>query len=253
MDPIIELANQYQLTVIEDNAQCFLGKYKDRLAGTIRHMSMFSFENSKHLSVGEGGMVITHDSLLAEQIRKYAGIGYKNLTADGERIKLNEEVFQNPAYKRHDCIGFNYRMTELCAAVGVAQMEQADEIVKRHQDIANLYAEAIEEYSWLLPQKVPEGYTHTYWSYAIKYAGEKVVGASWQEFYKIYKEMGGDGFYAAWSIPYQEPALSHLKGNCPIAEAIQPKIMQFKANYRVLELAKQKSHALKKTIQYFQK
>jgi perosamine synthetase len=61
-------------------------------------MPMFSFENSKHISVGEGGMVITDDERLAESLRKIVGIGYKNLTADGGRIKLNKEVFQDPDY-----------------------------------------------------------------------------------------------------------------------------------------------------------
>ena len=82
------------------------------------------------------------------------------------------------------------------------------------------------------------------------------MGIPWKVFYKTYRDMGGDGFYAAWSIPYQEPALSSLgyeKGLCPIAEELQPKIMQFKTNYQEMELAKKKAEALRKTIRQFER
>lgn len=254
MDPIMQMAAEHNLVVIEDDAQCFLGMYKGRLAGTIGHMSVFSFENSKHIAVGEGGMVITNDEVLAEQVRKLGGIGYKNLTAPGGRIRLDESVFQDPDYKRHDRLGWNYRMTEVCAAVAGAQMERADEIVRMRQDIAQLYAEAIDRCEWMIPQNVPEGYTNTYWTYTVKYEGMAALGVSWKAFYNKYKEMEGDGFYAAWSIPYHEPALSHLgyeKGLCPIAEELQPKLMQFKTNYRDSEFAKRKADALRKTLRHF--
>lgn len=256
LDPIMEMAAEHNLTVIEDNAQCLLGMYKDRLAGTIGHMSIFSFENSKHLSVGEGGMVILNDEMLAERVRKYGGIGYKNLTATGGRIRLDEDVFQDPEYKRHDCLGWNYRLTELCAAVGVAQMERADEIVKMRQDVAHLYEEAIGGSKWMIPQEVPEGYTNTFWTYAVRYEGLAALGVSWQVFRRTYMNMGGDGIYAAWSIPYQEPALKDLGyklGLCPVAEELQPKLMQFKTNYRDFELARRKAEALRKTIRHFER
>jgi perosamine synthetase len=254
LDPIMEMAAAHNLTVIEDNAQCVLGTYKGRLAGTLGHLAEFSFENSKHLSVGEGGMVITNDPLLAERVRKIAGIGYKNLMPDGGRIKLNEDVFQDPDYKRHDTLGWNYRLPELCAAVGVAQLERVEEIITRHQTIAQFYGEALSGCDWMIPQSVPEGYTHTYWSYAVRYEGLAALSLPWKTFYHRYKELGGDGFYAAWSVPYEEPALQGLgyaRGLCPRAEELQGKIMQFKANYRDLELAQAKAKALKKTITFF--
>lgn len=270
MDPIMKLAKKHNITVIEDDAECFLSKYKGRLAGTIGHMSMFSFENSKHISVGEGGIVITDDEQLAKRVRKCGGIGYRTLEAEEGRVKLNEEVFQDPGFKRHDYLGWNYRMPEVCAAIAVAQLEQLEEKVRKRREIAKYFDEAIGDCSWIIPQKVPEGYTHSYWTYAIKYEGEKEIGVSWKDFYKAYKENDGDGFYAAWSIPYLEPLMSeghyygegshytgprveYKEGLCPVAESIQPKIMQFKTNYRDLDLAKRKAEALRKTIEKFKK
>jgi perosamine synthetase len=254
MDPILTIAKENNLIVIEDNAQCLLGMYKGRLAGTIGHMSVFSFENSKHISVGEGGMVITNDDAFAERIRKFGGLGYKNLTPEGGRIKLNEDVFQDPNYKRHDCLGWNYRMAEICAAVAVAQLERVEAIVKMRQDVAQLFAEAIEGCSWLIPQAVPEGYTNTYWSYAVKYEGMAALRVHWQKFRATYVDMGGDGIYGAWSIPYEEPALKKLgygNGLCPIAEDLQPKLMQFKTNYRDLDQARKKADVLRKVIRHY--
>lgn len=270
MDPIMKLAKKNNLVVIEDNAECYLSKYKGRLAGSIGHMSIFSFENSKHISVGEGGIIVTNDEKLAERARKCAGIGYKNLRAEEGRVKLNEEIFQDPNYKRHDYLGWNYRLPEINAAIAVAQLERLEEIVGLRIKIAKLYEEAIRGCNWMIPQKTPEGYTHSYWTYAVRYEGEEKVGVSWKDFYRAYKENGGDGFYAAWSVPYFEPVVydgkyyakgSHYtgprfkyeKGYCPVAESIQPKIMQFKANYRDLDLARSKAEALKKTIEKFEK
>lgn len=266
MDEIMRIAQRYNLIVIEDNAQCFLSSYKGKMAGTIGQMAIFSFENSKHISVGEGGIIITNDEKLAERARKCEGIGYKNLRAEEGRVRLNEDIFQDPDYKRHDYLGWNYRMPEVCAAIGVAQLERLEEIVERRKKVAGFYTKAIEGCSWLVPQKTPENYTNSYWSYAIKYEGAGEVGATWKDFYKTYKEMGGDGFYAAWSVPYLEPLMAegnyfgtgshytsqkikYQRGLCPVAENIQPKIMQFKTNYRDLILAKTKAEALKKTIE----
>jgi len=254
LDPIMRIAADHGLTVIEDNAECLLGMYKGRLAGTSGHMSMFSFENSKHISVGEGGMAITNDPLLAERIRKSGGIGYKNLTPEGGRIRLKDDVFQDPDYERHDCLGWNYRMTEVCAAVGVAQLERVEEIVRLRQANAQCYAEAIEGCDWLIPQCVPAGYTNTFWTYAVRYEGLAALKVSWQQFRQKYKEMGGDGFYAAWQVPYREPALGGLgyeNGLCPVAEELQQRIMQFKTNYREVDLVRAKAEALRNTVKHF--
>lgn len=275
MDKIMKIAKKYNLFVIEDNAECYLGYYKGWIAGSIGQISIFSMENSKHISVGEGGMVVTNDRILAERVRKCGGIGFKNLQAEEGRIRLNEDIFQDPDYKRHDYLGWNYRLPELNAAVGLAQMERLDEIVKRRQEIARYYGEVIKGCSWLIPQKVPKGYIHSYWTYTVRYEGLEALNVSWRAFRKTYKEMGGDGIYAAWSVPYLEPVMvnrtfyskgcpvecprykgvkiKYEKGLCPVAESIQPKLMQFKTNYRDLELAKRKVEALRKTIEKFEK
>jgi perosamine synthetase len=119
MDPIMALAKQHGLKVIEDNAECFLGEYKGRLVGTLGHCSSFSFQSSKHLTSGEGGIVLTEDRELAENIRKVQSLGYAGVGATKARITKKD--IQDPDYSRHVTMGWNYRMPELCCAVALAQ------------------------------------------------------------------------------------------------------------------------------------
>jgi len=272
MDPIMSLAKKHSLYVIEDSAQCVLGKYKGALAGTIGHMASFSFENKKHLSAGEGGMVITNDETLATAIRKTGGLGYKTLSAGQSLRQLLPSDFQDPYYKRHDTLGWNYRMNELTAAVALAQLERVDFLVERRQKVAGYYLEELEGCDWVIPQKVPAGFENSYWTFTVKFEGEAAFGVKWKDFYDLYKKNGGDGFYGGLSVAYEEPvmrdkpflnrylpdnkvyknAFNYEKGLCPVAEAIQPKMMQFKTNYRNLEIAKQKAKILKKTIKDIQ-
>lgn len=256
MSPIMEIAEENNLIVIEDSAQCCLGYYNGRVAGSIGHMACFSFENSKHISAGEGGMVITNDEKLAEKVRKYAGLGFRNLTAESGRVRANDEIFQSPEYMRHDTLGYNYRLPELNSAVALAQLEQLPELVRKRMQVAAYYQDALAETActWLTPQFVPDVTTNSYWTFAMTY--EHVFGKSWQDFRKLYIQNGGDGFYGAWQVPYDEPVMQKFEnlrwsGYCPNAKMVQKKMMQLKTNYQNMEIAKQKAEALRKTIQGF--
>lgn len=264
MDEIMEISKEFGLVVIEDNAQCVLSKYRGRMLGTIGHMSSYSFENTKHLSCGEGGMVLTDNEEYAISVRKIGGHGFKNLKAEEGRVRLNQDVFQNPGYKRHDELGWNYRLSEFGAAVVMAQLERVDHLVELRVKSAEVFMESFGETGILVPQHTPEDRTHSYYTLGAKYYGDDLYGVSWEEFRRMYVEEGGDGIYGAWSVPYLEPVIqygvfgrrnpevyghiSYEKGICPVAEEVQPRIMQFKTNYRDLNLATQKAGILKRII-----
>ena len=197
--------------------------------------------------------------------RKISNHGFINSTAKEGRTKLNLDVFQNPNYKRHDEIGWNYRLSEFSAAVTLAQLEKLDEIVERRIQVANMFLDVLSETNcgFLIPQFQPEGYKNSYWSLALVFEEEK-CGMTWQDFRKRYVNNGGDGIYGAWSVPYLEPVMSegnfrkmnphvyenisYHKGLCPVAEETQQKIMQLKTNYRNLDLAREKADIFKQTI-----
>ena len=264
MDAIMEIANKYNLIVIEDNAQAFMSTYKGRNLGTIGHIASYSFENTKHLTCGEGGMIVTDNEHYAEMARKIGGHGFKNLRAEEGRIRLRGDVFQNPHYKRHDELGWNYRLPEFNAAIVVAQLERAKELVGMRQQVSKFFIDVMKETDFLVPQVTPEGYVNTYYTLGVIYKGYEKHAIKWQDFRRKYIDSGGDGIYGAWSVPYLEPMMVDRKyvkrcppvyeniyyeeGLCPVAEKIQPLIMQFKTNYRDLELAKEKADVLKNIL-----
>ena len=180
MDSIMHIAKKYDLVVIEDDAQCFLSKYHNRLMGTIGHMASFSFENTKHISCGEGGIIITNNEEYAEKVRKIGGHGFKNLKADEGRIRLNKDIFQDPNYKRHDEIGWNYRLSEFNAAIAFAQLERIDELVQMRKKSADLFLDVMSNCDYLIPQYVPLGYTNSYYTLGVIYEGDKSIGLYFQ-------------------------------------------------------------------------
>ncbi len=255
IDAIRKLADKNGLIVIEDNAQAMLAEYKGRYVGKDADITMFSFERTKHVSSGEGGMLITNNKKLAIKARKFAGMGFRKLTADKSKmVAITPRDFQNPNYKRHDTLGLNYRFNEFCAAVVLAQFERVNELVKIRRDIAKLYDEIFKDTEFL-PQTVPNGYISSYFTYAVKSPFRNIK--AWKKFYNVHLQNGGDDFYAMMAIAYQEPIMVKLgyykkyKGTCPIAEKVQPTAMLFKTNYRNIVDAKRYINILRKTLKDF--
>lgn len=264
MDPLMELAGRHGLCVINDAAQAHMATYKGRPIAEIAHVTSYSTENSKHITTGDGGIVVTNDERLATRMRKLGSLGYAALTSGDGQIRLNKLIFQDPECKRHDEYGCNYRMPEVAAAIGLAQVERIDQFIDLRCEIASMYADVIDGCSYLVPQCVPEGYESTYWCFTVQYQREDV---SWYEFRDRYLEFGGDGIYAAWALTYDETLFSsgafrsraphyyercrYERGLCPVAERVQPTLMQFVNNYGSPDEAAPKVEALRKTIAYF--
>ncbi len=269
MDRINEVARRHQLVVIEDDAQCFLGYYKNRVVGSLGDMASFSFQSSKHVTCGEGGMVVTNDTELAHRVRRFNSLGYAGVGA--QKGKITKEDIQDPAYDRHASLGFNYRMSELCSAVALAQVERLEELVQLRIDVAAAYARVVQNCKWLIPQRTPEGYRHSYWTYVVALSPD--VDFTWYDFRDKYRELGGDGIYAAWRLTYLEPAFQnhvfyqrqcpvacpHYTGQrpdfrtglCPVAESLQPRLLQFKTNYFDPGKAQKQADVLARTIRFF--
>jgi perosamine synthetase len=265
MDPIMDLAKKHGLKVIEDNAECFLGKYKGRLVGTLGHCSSFSFQSSKHLTSGEGGIVLTEDQELAENIRKVQSLGYAGVGATKARITKKD--IQDPNYSRHVTMGWNYRMPELCCAVALAQTENIDALVQRRIDVASIFSEATHEFhSWFVPQRTGSEYVNSYWTWVCRNDHPSV---SWYTLRDAFIKNGGHGVYAAWKLTYLEPMFENLallgrehfisqenigmykEGLCPVAELLQKRLMQFKTNYWDISHAYEQAEILQKTLKQF--
>jgi perosamine synthetase len=182
MDEIMKIAEEHQLYVIEDCAEAFGTKYKGKHAGTFGHFSAFSFYGNKTITTGEGGMVVTNDALLherAELLKKHA-------------VSKEKEYWHNE-------IGFNYRMTNISAAIGVAQLEHADTIISKKRKIACLYTELLDRVP-VKPHREHEGTVHSYWMYSIMTENEKTRN-SLRKFLSEYGIETRPTFYPVHTLP----------------------------------------------------
>ncbi len=149
MDSICKIAKENDLFIIEDCAEAFGTKYKGRFAGTFGDIACFSFFGNKTITTGEGGMISTNDKQLFEHAVHIKGQG----------LASQREYW-------HDVIGYNYRMTNICAAIGLAQLEIANDIIFRKRQIATWYFKYLAD----LPikfQKESKDTFHTYWMFTI--------------------------------------------------------------------------------------
>jgi|SRR5436190_1884469 len=183
--------------------------------------SSFSFQASKILSVGEGGMLVTDDAHLAYEAREIANLGYP--------ASLEQRGLKDPTVQRHVRVGWNYRLSDLQAAHLLPQLARADEILAARKYAAKCYRQAIAGCEWITPQHVPDGWTHSWWSFAIALEEPN----HWEPLASEIVVQGGERPYAAWRLTYQEPAFRHLApdGTCPVAEDLQPRLVQLQTNY----------------------
>ena len=144
------LAEQYGLLVIEDAAEAHGAQVGTQRTGNLGHIGAFSFFANKIITTGEGGMVTTNDAALAARCRM-----------------LRDHAMPPERRYWHDEVGFNYRMTNLQAAIGVAQMTRIDEFIARKRAIAACYQAALSHVPGLTLPTELAGYTNVYWMYSV--------------------------------------------------------------------------------------
>ena len=271
MESVIKVANKHKIKVLEDCAQCFLGHDdKKRISGTVGSIGSWSLESTKHISSGEGGILTTNSPKLAKIMRKYGTLGFKNITAQNGKVRINREKFQNPNWERHDQFGYNYRLSEISSAVALAQTEKITFFVKKRVEAGNAFLNFIKKSKTklLIPQKIKRNYKHVFFTFACIFNGDN-KNISWQSFRKKFIEYGGDGIYAAWKTVNNEPCFANARkkglfsgnmkisnsygwGETPIAISLQKKIMQFTTNQKNKKEVDKQILALKKTFEYFE-
>lgn len=166
IDPIMQLAARRDLKVIED-AACAVGSwYHGRHAGTIADVGCFSFHPRKAITTGEGGMVISADGDLAQVVRSLRdhGASRSDLTRH-----LGKRSYVLPEFDR---VGYNYRMTDIQGALGVAQMARLEAILELRTERARVYDRRLQDIEWLRPQALPDDCRHGYQSYVCLYRPE---------------------------------------------------------------------------------
>ena len=148
IDRIMEIANRYEIPVIEDAAEGFGSKYKGQMLGTFGKYGVLSFNGNKMITTSGGGALITPDEDAWREIMMYA-----------------TQYRESYPYYQHEKIGYNYRMSNICAGIGRGQMTVADDHIKHHQHVQKLYEELLDGVEGVTVHKQPTNgdYNSNYW------------------------------------------------------------------------------------------
>jgi perosamine synthetase len=224
-------------TTIDDAAQTLRPHHRNT------KFTSLSFQASKILSTGEGGALLTNDEELAERARSYLSLGY---AMQAGQARIDPHALKSPTFARHvRWPAINGRMNDVTASRGLMMLAKADELKLTRLLSAAHYSGAIAGCAWLTPQSVPKGWDHDMWSFAV--ACDTPERALWLA--DAMERHGGERPYPAWRITYSEIAFRHLAplGTCPVAENLQPRILQFQCND--LASAERNATALRRAIQ----
>ncbi|HTH51788.1 MAG TPA: DegT/DnrJ/EryC1/StrS family aminotransferase [Pyrinomonadaceae bacterium] len=162
MDPIMELAREKNIPVIEDSAQTFLAKAGDKFAGAVGDIGCYSLQQGKHMTTGEGGMVVTNDEKLARHMFLY----------------INKAWGYGDANPDHYFMALNYRISELQAAVALGQLDKLEECVENRQKTAAMLTELLKGIDGIETPVIADGNTHVYWKYCLTVDDSKIEGGS---------------------------------------------------------------------------
>lgn len=210
LDSLLQLASQHNLTIIEDACHALGAQYKKRKIGSINSMTVFSFHPVKHITTGEGGMVLTNSLSLAEKL--------KTLRHHGIKISNPEKPWRYEI----ETLGYNYRLSDIHSALGVQQLQRIEPQLKRRREIAKAYQEAFSSLKTLtLPSINPE-VSHAWHLYIILLELKKLS----VDRDEILKALRAENIGVTWHYPpvhlqpFYQKQYGFKKGTCPIAESL---------------------------------
>jgi len=249
MDKIRKLADKYDLTVIEDAAHALGAEYKDRKIGTISDMTTFSFHPVKHITTAEGGMITTNSKEIYDKLIKFRTHG---ITKD-ESEYINRS--HGPWYHEQQELGYNYRITDIQAALGITQLEKIDKFLARRKEIVNRYNNEFKEIDGLITPGQLENTNSAWHIYVLQLELDKLT-ADRKEIFEALREknLGVNVHYIpVYFHPYYQ-SLGYEKGICQKAERLYERIITIPlypkmTNQQVDEVIKR----IKTTINNYQK
>ncbi|MBQ6813403.1 MAG: DegT/DnrJ/EryC1/StrS family aminotransferase [Methanobrevibacter sp.] len=203
MDPIMKIAKEHDLVVIEDAAQAHGAEYKGKKVGCLGDMACFSFYPTKNMTTSEGGMITTNSEEFAENARIYRAHG-------------------SPTKYHHDVLGYNFRMTDIAAAIGLEQLKKIDSFNEKRIENAKYLNEGLRDCDLIETPVVSDGYKHVYHQYTIK-----VKDGKRDEFSEYLLENGiGNGIY--YPIPlYNQVLYTNMGYNqaLPVTDKIVEEVL----------------------------
>ncbi len=242
MDPLLELAREHGMRVIEDCAHAPGAEYKGRKAGSMGDIGCFSFGQQKNMTtLGEGGMVVTGDGELARRVLSYRWICVQGYDPQGRYGQINAERF--PMGKRYwalefEDVGPNLRMTDMQAAAGLVQLGKLEALTERRREIAARYTEGLAGLAGLRTPCVSPDVRHVFHVYAVLI--EPAFGMSKEEFMwelLAQKSIKPWSHYMLIHLTEAYRKRGHAEGECPVAESLFSKYVSLPIHPRLTDEA----------------
>ncbi|MBS4195485.1 UDP-4-amino-4,6-dideoxy-N-acetyl-beta-L-altrosamine transaminase [Lederbergia citri] len=210
LDAFLEIAEKQNIVVIQDGAHSLGATYKGRKVGTQAHMTMFSFHPVKPITTGEGGVITTNSIHFAEKLRQFRSHGIS---------KTPYSVEQGDWYYEMTDLGYNYRMNDIQAALGLSQLQKIDGFIKRRREIASIYTRTLKNIQGIiLPEQLTD--TESGWHLYMIQLDSSRLKKSRREIFNKMRELN-IGVHVHYIPVYWHPyyqKLGYKKGICPIAE-----------------------------------
>lgn len=213
MGTIKEIAKKYDLHVIEDAAEAHGAEYTGKKVGSIGDAGCFSFYGNKIITAGEGGMITTNNKEVAKKV-----------------AMLRDHAMSQDRKYWHDFVGYNYRMTNLQAALGVAQLEKIEKIIEIKRRNANLYNSLLKDVNGITLPIEEKWARNVYWMYSVLI--EEDYGISRDDLMEKLKEEGIDSRPFFYPIHIMPPYRNH-EGDFPVAEALSKKGMSLPSSAKL--------------------
>lgn len=248
MDKLMTLANKHNLTVLLDGAHALGSKYKGEPVGRKADMTMFSFHPVKPITTAEGGVIVTNNYELYQKMKLFCSHG---ITRDRELMTDDH----GPWYYEQILLGYNYRLTDLQAALGISQIKRLDEFILKRRAIVSYYNKAFKNLDTLQPLLEKEYSESGYHIYVIQLQLDKLNGNRKEIFQALQAENIGVNvhYLPIYLLPYYRE-LGYEKGLCPISEEVYKSIITLPLYPDMnMDDAKDVVSAVKKVLSYYEK
>ena len=202
MDEILQIAKKHKLAIIEDACESLGATFKGKMAGNFGDLGVFAFYPNKQITTGEGGMVVSSSRKMLDLV--------KSLRNQGRN--------KNNKWLESEILGYNYRLDEMSAALGISQLKKINLMIKERRRVSEIYSKELSEVKWILTPKVGAGRTHTWFVYVVRITNGK------RDY--VVKKLAKKGIQTRNYLPsihlqpFMKKLFGYKKGGFPISEKV---------------------------------
>ena len=217
MDSLAQIAQHHEIPLIEDSCEGLGGRYRGTPIGAFGRAGVFGFYTNKQITTGEGGMIVTDDDRLARRAQMMRNHG--RTPAPGPSAGMAQPP---GSWLQHECLGYSYRLSELAAALGIAQMERLDELLKSRREVANLYMQRLMDWQDLILPTVEQPRDMSWFIFVVRLSDEYTQIERDRIMQGMHRhEIGAGNYFPCIHLqPFYRDVLGTKRGEYPVAESV---------------------------------